>query len=95
MIELAEMFIKVVPQYLDNIREAILQKNSEMLNKSAHTLKGTLKTFWVKFAHETAQSLELLGKNASLDQAMELYNLLENQVADVVQDLELMTQNLQ
>lgn len=95
MIELADMFIQVVPQYLDNIKEAILKKNREILNKSAHTLKGTLKTFWVKYAHETAQSLELLEKNASFDQAMELYNVLENQVADIVQDLEKMTQNLQ
>jgi two-component system, sensor histidine kinase and response regulator len=86
--ELAEIFIKECPKYLSDIHEAITAGDANALQRSAHTLKGSLGNFSTKDAHASVLQLETLGRAGSLDGAAEILRALREQLGSFNQILQ-------
>ena len=69
-------FLQTMPQYLEEIRAAVVSGNAVMLDESAHKFKGALKYLAAKDAAATAFQIELMGKKNNLAHARETFETL-------------------
>lgn len=60
---IGDSFLEACPQYQDEIMDAIQRQDSELLYRSAHTLKGLVGNFGAEPVEFLARDLELSGKN--------------------------------
>jgi len=79
--ELAGIFLQECPKMLDEIREALRTRDAKLLERAAHTLKGSVGNFALSGAWETAQRLELLAKSGEVSGAEDMFHTLEQQLA--------------
>jgi CheY-like chemotaxis protein len=80
--ELAGIFLQECPGLLGGIREAMRAGDAKLLERMAHTLKGSVGNFAMQGPRETAQQLELLAKSGQLSGAEEIFHTLEQEIAD-------------
>ncbi len=85
--ELVEIFINDIPEQLSRIKEAVDNRNSNDLEKSAHKLKGAVANFVENAVFETALQLEMMGRENRLDGAEEAYGTLMKEVEYLVNAL--------
>ncbi|MCR4289630.1 MAG: Hpt domain-containing protein [Candidatus Scalindua sp.] len=85
--ELIEIFINDIQEQLSGIKEAVDNRNSKDLERSAHKLKGAVANFEEKTAFEAALQLEIMGKESKLDEAEEAYDTLMKEVECLVNSL--------
>src|SRR5258706_9483716 len=77
--EIAALFIEDTPRLLGDVRNAVLRGDGKALERSAHTLKGSVGNFGARTAFESASSLELMGRNGDFARASEVFAQLEQQ----------------
>ena len=85
--ELVEIFINDIPEQLSRIKEAVDNRNSNDLEKSAHKLKGAVANFVENAVFETALQLEMMGRENRLNGAEEAYGTLVKEVECLVNAL--------
>jgi CheY-like chemotaxis protein len=86
--ELAGIFLQECPGLLNGIREALRAGDAKLLERMAHTLKGSVGNFMMQGPRETAERLELLARSGQLSGAEEIFHTLEQQIAHFNQTLE-------
>ncbi|MDO8142444.1 MAG: response regulator, partial [Candidatus Brocadiales bacterium] len=79
--ELVAIFLENYPKQMSDIKDAIEQGSSKALEKSSHSLKGSVGIFCTKLVYDTALKLELMGRENNLANAGEVYTLLEREIA--------------
>ncbi len=79
--EVAGLFFEDTPRLMTDIRKAIDCADAQALERSAHTLKGSVGNFGAKRAFELAFALEQMGRNSDFARAAEAYGQLEQQIA--------------
>ncbi len=77
-------FLSDWPGLLDEIKNALTQKDPEKMNVSAHKLKGTLKYLAAEPAAAAAEAIESAGKNQDLDNQDATLLNLENECGKVI-----------
>ncbi len=77
-------FLAECPGLLDEIQEAITQKDPDKMNESAHKLKGTLKYLAAEPAANAAMAIESAGRNHDLDNLDEKLLALKNECRNLV-----------
>jgi len=77
-------FLSDLPGILGDIQDAIVQKNPERINESAHKLKGTLKYLAAEPAANAAMVIELAGRNHDLDNLTKKFSTLEKECQNIV-----------
>ncbi len=92
--EAAEVFFESYPGELARVREAVAQRDARALQRSAHGLKGMVSNFTLKGAYEAAQKLEDLGLKSRFPEAPALCALLEEEMARLRQDMEVLLQEV-
>ncbi len=85
--ELVEIFTNDIPEQLSRIKEAVDNRNSKGLEKSAHKLKGAVSNFVENAAFETALTLEMMGKECRLNGVEEVYDTLVKEIERLVNAL--------
>jgi two-component system, sensor histidine kinase and response regulator len=85
--ELAGIFLQECPRMLDELREALRTRDPKLLERAAHTLKGSVGNFAMSGPWETAQRLESLAKSGQLSGAEDIFHTLEQQLAQFNQIL--------
>ena len=85
--DIVEAFLEEHPRRVVDIRTAIDTANFELLNRSAHTLKGSCRYFCAQAVHDPAFGLEQLGTNRSLEGAEAIFDLLKTELAKLVPHL--------
>ncbi len=86
--DVTQDFLNTLPDMLFTIEQSIKDQKVIELERSAHTLKGTLSHFYAGPAQDAAWALEKLGKSKNMIGAEDLYqNLLKevNQLKDELQ----------
>ena len=78
--EMVEIFLDDCPKLLNNIRNAIEEQNSDLLEREAHSIKGAVGVFFAGQATETAFRLEKIGNSGELSMAEEAYRELEREI---------------
>ncbi|MEJ2634324.1 MAG: PAS domain S-box protein [Calditrichia bacterium] len=86
--ELVEMFNDSYQQMIDDIGKAIREGDIELLERSAHSLKGAMGNFSGKQAFETAHELELMGRKKEAENAASVFERLKAQVDEVNAELQ-------
>ena len=80
MEESAQILLNSLPRRLGAIRAAVSEGDPATLQAAAHSFKGAVGYFCPP-AQKTAQELETMGRQRSLDKAAEIYERLERQIA--------------
>ncbi len=86
--EVAGMFRRDWPGFLENIRDAIAQSDVTTLEREAHKFKGALGAFCAQPASEAAQHLETIGHRGDLADAAVACDLLEAELNRLEPELE-------
>ncbi len=78
-----DAFATQSPRLIDAMRDAIAQRNADVLYRSAHTLKGAISNFGMGEALDAAIEIERAGKEGNFSQAATLLPRLETSVRDL------------
>jgi len=78
--ELALQFLDDVPRYMEELHAALENADAAVVERTAHTLKGSLSTFAAEIATEAALALELIGRGGNLDKAEAACKNLESEI---------------
>lgn len=73
-----ESYLKITPDVLDKLREAIAQKNDHDVQHYAHTLKGSSSNIGAIEVPAVSLKLEDMGRHGKLDQAEVVYAELQD-----------------
>jgi two-component system, sensor histidine kinase and response regulator len=89
--ELVELFMEDSLRLVDRIRQAVMRKDADELEKAAHELKGSVLNFRAKSVADIAQALETIGRKGDLSQARNVVAELEMQLEALRAELKAMT----
>jgi CheY-like chemotaxis protein/HPt (histidine-containing phosphotransfer) domain-containing protein len=78
--EIVELFFDDCPRMLSEVHKAVAGRDSQTLERAAHTLKGSVGNFAARPAFEAALKLEMIGREGSLAHAEEAYAALEKEI---------------
>lgn len=76
--EMAQLFLEEYPVQLDAVRSAVQQRDAHALERSAHSLKGSVGNFGAVAAHEAALTLEMIARRGQLDSVDSAFGALES-----------------
>ena len=79
--DVVEAFLDECPRLMQQLREAIESSNSKVVQRTAHTMRGALRTFGGESAADYATRLEGMGRSGALDDAEISLALLEREIA--------------
>jgi HPt (histidine-containing phosphotransfer) domain-containing protein len=88
--EIAVLFLETYPEVVEEIRTATQQGDAQLLERSAHGLKGSVANFGAAPAVEAARQLEAMGRAHQLEEATEGLRKLEQALAALRPELEAM-----
>jgi PAS domain S-box-containing protein len=80
LLKLIGRFLDQCPKVLSEIRASVSQRDSAMLERSSHKLKGSVSHFGARNAYEAARRLEEMGRNGDLVGAEEATVVLETEI---------------
>ncbi len=80
LLKIAHLFLTHCPQQLAKIREAIARRDGKSLERSAHTLNGSVRNFAARSAFNAALRLEAMGHEAEFTHAEEAFAELEGEI---------------
>ncbi|MGA2434045.1 MAG: Hpt domain-containing protein [Bryobacteraceae bacterium] len=78
--EIAGLFMDDCPKLMDEIRNAVTEHDATALERSAHTLKGSVSNFGAERARLAALDLETMGRSHTLSNAEDAYKKLESEI---------------
>ncbi len=84
-----EAVLEEGPTLLVQLRQAVDESNAAVVQRSAHTIKGTMRSFNSKPVTKLAEQLECLGVSGRLDGASDLCSqltVLLNQALDEIRE---------
>jgi len=87
-------FLDILPSHLKQIDKAIIEKNSSSLAISAHALKGAVSNLYAEPSRLLAWKLEQIGHGVVQQDAMEVFQLLKVELAELTLDLQLYLKGL-
>ncbi|MCP5467681.1 MAG: response regulator [Deltaproteobacteria bacterium] len=87
MREIVQIFVEESPLLLHEIEGAIHEKDSHKLERSAHSLKGSVSNFSAKKAYDAAYQLEKIGHEGDIETAEEIYKNLEKEIKVLTEEL--------
>ena len=88
--EIVKIFLEHSESYLDNLRHAIMEGDSDEVYRTAHTLKGAVGNFPAAAAFDAALRLEMMGRAGDMANAKPAYLELEgliNRLKPALQNL--------
>jgi PAS domain S-box-containing protein len=85
--DIALAFLEEHPRRIEEIQKAIDASDWELLHRSAHTIKGSMRYFGARAVFDRAYGLEQLAARQSLEGAEEIYALLKQELAKLVPHL--------
>ena len=83
--ELCQIFLQEYPALLQKLRKAISESDAESVQRTAHSLKGEVSYLGAPDATKTAKSLEDMGRERKLSQALKAFTVLERELVELQQ----------
>ena len=78
--EAAELFRRSIPRLLAQLRSAVENGDIILVERTAHSIKGSVGNFGGIAAMESAMKLEMMGRGGDLSEAAEALERLEREV---------------
>jgi two-component system, sensor histidine kinase and response regulator len=86
--DLLKLFAREAPATLERLRDAVDRKDVAAMERTAHTLKGSLGNFGAEDAIQAASQLEAIARNGRLEQTEDAARALEQEVGRVLAAIE-------
>ena len=86
--EIAGLFLEDYPNLMSQIQQAVHAKDAHLLERAAHSLKGSLSNFGSDAAYQAAFDLEQLGRSKSMERSEMALAHLEDVMNHVRPELE-------
>src|SRR6266446_3040898 len=86
--EIANLFLGEYPKDLRTLRDAADRGDAELVERTAHGLKGSVSNFGARLAVETAKEVETLGRERRLSGIAPVLDHLEQALAALRHELE-------
>ena len=80
---IADLFLVNLPDHIAQIREGIAKGNANAVQRTAHSLKGSVSNFGAKRAFEIACRLEVMGKEGKLSETHGALNKMEGELKEL------------
>ncbi|MBW2737701.1 MAG: response regulator [Deltaproteobacteria bacterium] len=81
--EIIGMFLNDVPEQIESLENAISKKDSAIVDRQAHTLKGASGNVGAISLQDAAMHLEMAGKNRDLSRAAKMLNTIKKEFEKV------------
>ncbi|HXM12411.1 MAG: response regulator [Candidatus Sulfotelmatobacter sp.] len=81
--EIVQIFLEESPKQLAELKRAVTEGNAELVERTAHGLKGELSYLSMPTVSQRAHELERMGRECNLDHAAELFAVFETEVSAV------------
>jgi len=78
--KLVDLFLQESARLMDEMSRAIADCDAERLQKTAHTLKGSVSNFPAGAARDAAARMELIGFDGDFEAAREVFPILEREI---------------
>ena len=91
--EMAQLFLEEYPSQLDAVRAAVRARDAKALERSAHSLKGSVGNFGAAAAQDAALQLEMLGRRGELQQVEQAFRSLESALTLLQPEMESLAQS--
>jgi CheY-like chemotaxis protein len=78
--DLSKLFCEESPRLLSAVRDAVAKRDSNALQRAAHSLKGSVSTFAAQDALNAVLKVEAIGQSKNLDGAADACALLEKEI---------------
>jgi HPt (histidine-containing phosphotransfer) domain-containing protein len=92
--EMAQLFLEECPSQLESVRAAVRARDAKALERSAHSLKGSVGNFGAAAAHQAALELEMLGRRGELLHVEGALRTLETAFSRLQPEMESLAQNV-
>lgn len=90
--EMAQLFLDEYPMQLEAVRAAVRTRDAKALERSAHSLKGSVGNFGAAAAQDAALQLELIGRRGDLREVDQAMGCLENALSSLQPEMESLAQ---
>ena len=90
--EMAQLFLDEYPSQLEAVRAAVRARDARALERSAHSLKGSVGNFGAAAALEAALRMELLGRRGELQDVEQAMRSLEVALLTLQPEMETLAQ---
>jgi len=91
--EMAQIFLEEYPSQLNVLRAAVQARDAKALERSAHSLKGSVGNFGAESAHQAALALEMMGRQGNLDHLEDAFRRLESALSALKPEMECLAQS--
>jgi HPt (histidine-containing phosphotransfer) domain-containing protein len=78
--EIIGIFLEEYPSLVDSIRDAVRKQDAHALERSAHSLKGSVSNFGAPSATQAAFELEVMGRKGEIHSAPAIFERLEHEL---------------
>jgi HPt (histidine-containing phosphotransfer) domain-containing protein len=85
--EVIHIFLEETPKLLTQLHKAIVDSNAEVVERTAHSLKGQLSYLGLASVSDKARDLEQMGRKAELTNAGELIGVLETELSALLAEM--------
>jgi HPt (histidine-containing phosphotransfer) domain-containing protein len=85
--EVLEIFLSETPKRMQELGRAILGRESEAVERIAHTLKGEVGYLGISEASEHARELETLGRTKDLEHAPRVFAAFESEISSILNSM--------
>jgi HPt (histidine-containing phosphotransfer) domain-containing protein len=85
--EIVAIFVDEAPKLLAKLREGIVSRNLELLERTAHNLKGQLGYLGASSAAQMSRELEDTGHHGDLPRAQRIVDELEKEITELMESM--------
>jgi signal transduction histidine kinase/CheY-like chemotaxis protein len=85
--EIVAIFLEESPKQLADLKRAVTEANAELVERTAHSLKGELGYLGMPAVSQKAQQLEQMGRENELDRASEVLAVFEAELSAVAANM--------
>jgi two-component system, sensor histidine kinase and response regulator len=78
--EIIDIFLEEYPGLIGDIGSSVEQRDGQALERSAHTLKGSVSNFGARAAAQAAHDLEIMGRHSDFDAAPIVVETLKSEL---------------
>ena len=82
--EVIEIFIDQAPKHIEALRRALAEGDAEVVERTAHSMKGELGYLGIAEVSQQAREIEDLGRKHDLGRASRVFAAFEPAIADIV-----------
>lgn len=86
--EMAQLFLEEYASQIDAVRQAVQDRDAKAIERSAHSLKGSVGNFAALAAHQAALELEIQGRTGNLAEVDRSLSSLEGSLAELIPEME-------